>query len=178
MKPVSSTFLLQAVAAIFLLGSPAALAFTQSEPTQEQQEQFDAVWKPLEVSGSAIPWEIFSSTQEREECRTDADGYRECFLLPEYGAPVKGLDGTEVTLMGFMFPLEQTEKQGTFLIGPYPLSCPYHYHVGPNQVIEVQAADGVDFTYEPVTLTGRLALRYEEETGVFYFLENARLKKQ
>lgn len=75
--------------------------------------------------------------------------------------------------MGFMFPLEQSEKQQNFLIGPYPLSCPFHYHIGPSQVVEVIAKKPMKFSYDPVTVTGVLKLRFNEETNMFYYLENA-----
>jgi len=77
-----------------------------------------------------------------------------------------------VTLMGYMFPLEQSEEHTNFLIGPYPLSCPFHYHVGPTQMVEVFTKEPIALSYEPVTLKGILELRFNEDTGVFYYLNN------
>ena len=73
--------------------------------------------------------------------------------------------------MGFMFPLEQSEKQKRFLIGPYPLSCPFHYHVGPSQVIEISSEKAIDFSFDPITIKGKLEVKYNEETGTFYYLK-------
>ena len=77
----------------------------------------------------------------------------------------------EVTVMGFMFPLEQSEKQKKFLLGPYPLGCPFHYHIGASQVIEINSTEPIDFSFEPITITGKLKVEYNKETGTFYYLE-------
>ncbi len=136
------------------------------EDIGEMQEE----WKPLKVSGDAIPWELFATTKEDESCVVGDEGYDICLVKPEYSDAVKKLNGIEVTLMGYMFPLEQSESQKNFLVGPYPLSCPFHYHVGPTQMVEVFADEHIEFSYEPITLKGVLELKFNEETGVFYYL--------
>lgn len=153
--------------AALLLPFPEALAITEEPIPQEMQDE----WQPLQVSGDAVPWDVFATTKEHESCTKDKDGYDLCLISPEYSDAVRRLDGKEVTLMGYMFPLEQSEKQTNFLVGPYPLSCPFHYHVGPSQVVEVLADEAIAFDYEPVTVTGTLKLRFNEETGVFFYLE-------
>ena len=64
-----------------------------------------------------------------------------------------------------------SEKQKKFLMGPYPLSCPFHYHVGPSQVIEIKSDNPVDFSFDPITIKGKLEVKYNEETGSFFYLE-------
>ncbi len=153
-----------------------AKAYSEQEMTDEQASALIGEWKPLEVSGDAIPWDVFAKTTETEECTTDKEGFDYCLIKPGYSEEIKKFDGKEVTLMGFMFPLDQSERQKNFLIGPYPLSCPFHYHIGPSQVVEVLAKKPVEFSYDPVTLKGKLSLRFNEETGVFYYLEDAILE--
>ena len=84
---------------------------------------------------------------------------------------IKKYNGETVTIMGYMFPLEESEKQRKFLIGPYPLSCPFHYHVGPSQVIEIKSDNPVDFSFDPITIKGKLKIKFNEETGSFFYLE-------
>ena len=151
-----------------------ALSFSNQEMTEEQTNALMNEWKPLEVSGDAIPWDVFAKTTENEDCTTDKDGFDICLIKPGYSEDIKKYDGKKVTLMGFMFPLESTKKQKNFLIGPYPLSCPFHYHIGPSQVVEVLAEKPVEFSYDPVTVSGVLKLTFNEETNMFYYLENAR----
>ena len=92
-------------------------------------------------------------------------------ILKEYNQKIKQYNGKVVTLMGYMFPLEQSEKQKNFLLGPYPLSCPFHYHVGPSQVIEINSDQAIDFSFDPVTVKGELKVKFNKETGIFYYLE-------
>ena len=133
------------------------------------------LYKPLEVTGDAIPWQLFGKTKEIEDCTIDKDGFDYCLIKPVYDDKIKKYNGKTVTIMGFMFPLEQSEKQKKFLIGPYPLSCPFHYHVGPSQVIEISSDEAVDFSFDPITIKGELKVKYNEETGTFYYLKIMKL---
>ena len=151
-----------------------ALALSQEELSPEALQELMQQWRPLEVTGDAIAWSVFAQTKEIEECVDDAEGFRSCRLKPDYGEQVQALDGKQVTLMGYMFPLEDSEKQRNFLLGPYPLSCPFHYHIGPSQVIEVLALSPIAFSYDPITVKGILRVRYNTETAIFYYLEEAK----
>jgi hypothetical protein len=81
--------------------------------------------------------------------------------------------------MVYMFPLNETEEQKLFLFGPFPLSCPFQYHVGPALVLEVHAdKNPVTFDYEAITITGTLELVPDDpEYSVFYRLNNAKQVK-
>jgi hypothetical protein len=170
---VKHIFYLSLILIFSFAGALQVQALSEQELTEQERLDFEQNWKPLEVTGGAVPWSIFAATKSFEVCKTEKDGYDACYLKPVYGDDVRNLDGTTVTIMGYMFPLEQTEDQKNFLIGPYPLSCPYHYHIGPENVIEVIAPKGIAFSFDPITIRGTLSVRYEQETGVFYFLENA-----
>lgn len=146
-----------------------AISFSEQDAYGEVEDK----WKPLEVVNEAISWDLFAQTTETEECSVDSEGFDYCIIKPGYSSDLKSEDGKEVKLMGFMFPLEHSEKQSHFLLGPYPLSCPFHYHVGPSLVIEVSAKKPIEFSYDPVTLKGTLKLKFNEENGVFYYLESA-----
>ena len=161
-----------ALLTLFLFGGT-AYGLSEQEMTQEQRSAMLGDWKPLRVKGDAIPWNIFAETKEISKKRIFPDGGYTFDISPQYGEAIKKLDGKEVTLMGFMFPLEQSENQKNFLIGPYPLTCPFHYHVGPTQTVEVLAKEPFDFSYDPITIKGTLSVRFNKETGVFYYLENA-----
>ena len=129
------------------------------------------MFEPLKVTGDALPWQLFSETKEIEDCTIDKDGFDYCLVKPIYDENIKKYNGETVTIMGYMFPLEESEKQRKFLIGPYPLSCPFHYHVGPSQVIEIKSDNPVDFSFDPITIKGKLKIKFNEETGSFFYLE-------
>ena len=129
------------------------------------------MFEPLKVTGDALPWQLFSETKEIEDCTIDKDGFDYCLVKPIYDENIKKYNGETVTIMGYMFPLEESEKQKKFLMGPYPLSCPFHYHVGPSQVIEIKSDNPVEFSFDPITIKGMLKIKYNEETGSFFYLE-------
>ena len=154
----------------FLCGN--VFAFSEVPMTPDEAKDFAANYKPIATTKDAVPWRIFIETKALETCSVRGT-LDYCVNKPIYGKNIQKLDNKEVILMGFMFPLEQTETQKNFLFGAYPLSCPYHYHVGPEQVVEVKAQKGIPFSYQPVKLKGILKLDFNEETEVFYYLENA-----
>lgn len=152
-----------------------AYAIAKQKAPDSFQDQFaNQNIKPLKVKGDAIPWEVFAKTKEVQKCIVDKAGFDYCLIKPAYSSQIKALDNKEVVLMGFMFPLQQSEKQTNFLIGPFPASCPFHYHAGPARIVEVNSKEPIKFTYDPITLKGTLSLKYNEDTGIFYYLNNAR----
>ena len=168
-----SNVFLMCLSVIVILFSSNVYAIFEQEMPQDLIDQYQEQWKPLKVTGDAVSWEVFAKTKEDNFCIEDKEGFEICVTQPEYSDEIMNLDGKKVTLMGFMFPLEQSEKQKRFLIGPYPLSCPFHYHVGPSQVVEVSMPKGIDFSYDPVTVKGTFKPHFNRETGMFYTLENA-----
>ena len=77
-------------------------------------------------------------------------------------------------MQGYMFPLNAAENQSMFLFGPFPVSCPYHYHVGPALVIEAYGREKTEFGFEPITLKGTLELvPRDDDYNVFYRLREA-----
>lgn len=127
----------------------------------------------LEVSEDAISWDIIATTKEDFSC-TKKDGLTDCYTRPIYSKEVKALDEKEVVLMGYMFPLEQSQMQKRFLIGPYPPNCPFEYHTGPSRFIEVVVKKPIKFSFDPISVKGKFLVKYNEETEVFYYLEDAK----
>ena len=121
-------------------------------------------------------WKVFGETKQHEYSYKDEEGVERSGIRPEFSDHLKRLDGTEILIQGYMFPLGQEEKQPLFLLGPFPVSCPFHYHTTPNLIIEVHANPGVNFSYDPVNIKGTLELvPQDDEYNVFYRLKNARL---
>lgn len=126
----------------------------------------------VDVPKGGIDWKVFSKTKEIDVEGKTKDGYDYQYFKPKFTSEVKKLDGQIITVKGFMFPLGETENQKFFLFGPFPVSCPFHYHVSPSLVIEVHAdKHPVKFSYDPVTLKGKLQLVPEDrENSTFYRL--------
>lgn len=130
----------------------------------------------VDVPEGATDWKVFGKTEMANIEHTDKDGLQYQYYKPAFPEELKALDGKKVTLKGFMFPLDEAEEQGFFLFGPFPLNCPFQYHVQPNLVVEVDAkANPVTFSYDAVTLTGTLKLVPEDpENSTFFRLLGAK----
>ena len=56
------------------------------------------------------------------------------------------------------------------------MSCPYHYHVSPNMVLEAHAIDPIEFSYDAINVTGILELvPRDDEYNVFYRLNDVEI---
>lgn len=162
------------LAALFLLwclSAPAYALSVQNTPTITPE-----MMKLLpKVKGDAVPWQLFATTQEKQKKVTFPDGGYSFEVTPVFSEKLKELNGKEATLYGFMFPLEQSEKQGNFLLGPYPPSCPFHYHAPPALIVEVKAKKPVAFSWDAITLKGTLELPEKDPNGSFYILKDAEI---
>lgn len=123
---------------------------------------------------NGVSWKVFGKTKQVPYAYTDADGMQWEGVRPDFTDDLKRLDGQDVLVQGYMFPLEPDEKQSSFLLGPFPVSCPFHYHVTPNLIIEVHMKSPVAFEYDPVNIKGKLELvAKDDEYNVFYRLKEA-----
>lgn len=163
--------------ALFLLACAllhAVPAYAISETDAPERTIADYIKDYVDVPEGATDWKVFSATRELKIEGRDADGMDYSFVKPEFTEAVKALDGKKIKIKGYMFPLESEDEQHLFLFGPFPVSCPFHYHVGPSLVLEVKTkGKGIRFSYDPIVVTGTLELVHEDlETGVFYRLKD------
>jgi hypothetical protein len=122
-----------------------------------------------------VDWVLFSETKEIPYSVMRDDNLWEG-LKPEFLDELKKLDGKKIKMSGYMFPLDQTEKQSNFLLGPFPLTCPYHSHAPMNLTIEAHAKKPVPFSYDAVTVEGVLELvPMDFEYNTFYRLKDVQI---
>jgi hypothetical protein len=132
----------------------------------------------VETPEGGVDWKVFGETKQNPYSYKDDEGMEWSGVRPEFSENLKKLDGTEILIQGYMFPLGQEEKQPLFLLGPFPVSCPFHYHVTPNLIIEVHAKTPLVFEYDAVNIKGKLELvPKDDENNVFYRLKDAELVK-
>ena len=185
------------IALILMMGSPSARAISteknyttkttvsgtvdlNAQPSDSPNRTIaDYIKNYVDVPAGATDWKVFSKTKEVNVEGKTKDGYDYQFFKPKFTDEVRKLNEQEVTVKGFMFPLGETDKQNLFLFGPFPVSCPFHYHVSPSLVIEVHAdKTPIKFSYDAVTIKGRLQLvDVDPENSTFYKLVDARLVK-
>jgi hypothetical protein len=88
---------------------------------------------------------------------------------------VKKLVGKTVRLAGFMMPLGMSEKQERFILAANPPTCFFHLPGGPTTVAAIEMKKGIDLTWEPMVVEGRLETKTQTDDGVIYRLRDARV---
>ena len=121
-------------------------------------------FKPLPDRNDVVPWKVFSQV----ELVKQKDRY-----VPKFAPEVAALDKKEVKVQGFMMPLQMGDKQTHFVLTAMPQSCAFCLPGGPESMVEVKPKNPVKYTFEPVVLTGKLAVLKDDPTGVFYRLVDA-----
>lgn len=96
--------------------------------------------------------------------------------VPVFSDAVKNLDGKEVTIKGYIIPVEGYKSHKEFIFSAYPYNmCFFCGGAGPETVMEVQALEAVPYTAEPVTLKGKLQLNDEDINKLMYAIVDVRL---
>ncbi|MEM8557775.1 MAG: DUF3299 domain-containing protein [Bacteroidota bacterium] len=113
----------------------------------------------------AINWDTLAQVE-----LTRQDGR----FIPDFAPEVDQLDGQRVAIQGFIFPIQQTLEQSHFVLIAFPLAdCFYCLPGASESMIEVKASQPVEFTYDPVTITGTLEVLESDPMGMYYRLTDA-----
>lgn len=125
----------------------------------------------LQAQESEGPWKILADVsyeqQYSEMLGFDID-------VPVFGEKVRALEGKTITLMGYIVPLEGFGAHKEFIFSALPYNmCYFCGGAGPETVMEVFAAEEVDYTAEAITLKGKLVLNRDDVNRLMYFLLDA-----
>jgi hypothetical protein len=131
---------------------------------QMQTPQDPSQLKPLPERNDVVSWKLFAQV----ELVKQKDRY-----VPQFAKDVAALDQKQVKVQGFMMPLEVGDKQSHFVLTAMPQTCAFCLPGGPESMVEVKSKTPVKYTFEPVVLTGKLAILKDDPTGVFYRLVDA-----
>lgn len=120
---------------------------------------------PAAIAQRAVSWDTLAQVKL---VRADER------FVPEFQPTVLSLRGQRVRVQGFMMPLDQSPTQQHFVLSANPVAnCFYCMPGGPESMIEVRTNAAVEFSYEPITLTGELELLENDPMGMYYRLKNA-----
>ncbi len=144
--------------------------------SSQQDDLLSYVDDFINLPQGGTPWKVFGETGMDEYPIMDNEGNEWTGVRPRFTDKVKKLESKEILVQGFMFPLEQDEKQSLFLLGPFPLTCPYHPHTSSNLLIEVHTESPIIFSYDAVNIKGKLELvPIDDEYNIFFRLKDAKL---
>lgn len=97
---------------------------------------------------------------------------------PVFSAEIKALDGKEVTVKGFIIPVEGYKSHKEFILSAFPYSmCFFCGGAGPETVMEVTSVEPIEYSAESVVIKGKLKLNSDDVNKLMYSLSEARLVK-
>lgn len=129
------------------------------------------IWKPAPTPEGGVSWDVLESTTEKT--REDEDGF--IMSTPVFSDEVEALDGERIKVAGWMMPLGAGTSQNRFILLGYPPGCPFHFHAGPMQFIEVIATTPFETDEANAHIvSGVLELTGEDESGIFYRMTASR----
>lgn len=150
------------LAGVFCAG--AVLAQSAPGPHAAPPGADPAAFQPLPELKGVVSWKTLAQV----ELVKAKDRY-----VPQYASGVSALDSKEVRLQGFMMPLTMGDQQSHFILSAMPQSCMFCVPGGPEQLVEVKTKKPVKYTFDPVVLSGRMAVLKDDPTGIFYRLTDA-----
>ena len=94
--------------------------------------------------------------------------------VPVFSEEIKAMENTDVTIRGYIIPVEGYKSHKEFIFSAYPYSmCFFCGGAGPETVMEVYSAEPVEYTAEQVTLRGKLELNADDINRLMYALHDA-----
>jgi hypothetical protein len=126
------------------------------------------MFKPLPARKDVVSWKTLSQVELVK--------VKDRFVA-QFADAVAKLDRQEVKLQGFMMPLEMGAQQKHFVLSAMPQTCAFCMPGGPEQLVEVRSKTPVAYGFEPIVLSGKLAVLKDDPSGVFYRLTDAVLAK-
>ncbi|WP_020526160.1 hypothetical protein [Flexithrix dorotheae] len=94
---------------------------------------------------------------------------------PVFGNEVKSLNGKEITLKGFIIPLDEMMSEDKIVLSSLPFnSCFFCGGAGPETVIEVYTAKKIDYTNEMIFVKGYFYLNESDPNQLMYLLKEAK----
>ncbi|MEQ9404136.1 MAG: hypothetical protein RIM99_11145 [Cyclobacteriaceae bacterium] len=97
---------------------------------------------------------------------------------PQFPELLTTKEGTNISLEGFIIPLQQDTKQDYFVLSRFPFqSCFFCGAAGPETVVEVYSDHEFSYTDERVRVSGKLRLNDDNPLHLFYILEDSEVEK-
>jgi hypothetical protein len=121
------------------------------------------------VPDGVVGWDTLGDL----DVRTEVIAPLQARFHTDYSAKIKALDGQDVKLMGFIYPLEGGVEHERFLLTAWPPSCPFCLPAGPSQMVEVFAKEPVAFTDGAIVLAGRFEVLNDDPSGMYYRMRGA-----
>jgi len=98
--------------------------------------------------------------------------------IPVFSKPIKELENKEIQVKGYIIPVEGYKSHKEFIFSAFPyIMCFFCGGAGPETVMEVEAAEPVEYTAEQIVLKGTLILNDSDINRLMYLIKDAVLVK-
>jgi len=98
--------------------------------------------------------------------------------VPVFSDEIKALDGKEITIKGYIIPVEGYKSHKEFVFSAFPYNmCFFCGGAGPETVMEVYASEPVKYSAKQVVLKGTLELNDTDINRLMFAINNASLIK-
>ena len=98
--------------------------------------------------------------------------------VPVFSEDILKNEGKEVTIKGYIIPVEGYKSHNEFIFSAYPYNmCFFCGGAGPETVMEVYSKDPIKYTAEAITIKGKLELNATDINRLIYALQDAELIK-
>ena len=123
-----------------------------------------------QVPDGVISWDVLGTM----DVEVEVLGPLRSVFHVDYTPEVKALDGQEVQVMGFIYPLAAGARHEHFLLTAWPPSCPFCLPAGAAQMVDVHTAEPIEFTDGAILLSGTFEVLEEDPSGMHYRMRQAR----
>ncbi len=94
--------------------------------------------------------------------------------VPVFSDQVKALSGKEIEIKGYIIPVEGYKSHKEFIFSAFPYNmCFFCGGAGPETVMEVEAAEPIEYSAEQVVLKGKLSLNDTDINRLMYLITDA-----
>ena len=95
--------------------------------------------------------------------------------VPVFSADVEALSGKEITVKGYIIPVEGYKSHKECVFSAYPDNmCFFCGGAGPETVMEVYATEEIKYTAEAVIIKGKLELNASDINRLIYILNDVK----
>ena len=93
--------------------------------------------------------------------------------IPVFSKPIKDLENKEITVKGYIIPVEGYKSHKEFIFSAFPYNmCFFCGGAGPETVMEVFAAEPIKYSAESITIKGKLELNDKDINRLMYALHD------
>ncbi|RED99798.1 hypothetical protein C7460_10780 [Marinoscillum furvescens DSM 4134] len=97
--------------------------------------------------------------------------------VPVFSEELKSFDGKEVTLQGYVIPLQSSLEQRYFVLSRFPYNnCFFCGNAGPETVAEIYTDKVYSDQDQHVEVTGILKLNADDPLHLFFLIEEATVR--